>query len=180
MRVEAPGRGALDAQQRRQDPLAQALVTLGHDVLDLDAAGFGMSARQTHPMYQVAAGAQDFRDNLLEAEANHHLAHLIRELLDPGQAPNGEGRRHDRAKRVVPAADGHILDDVHRVHEIVAVRWEAYKESRAAAGYRVAVRGEAGPDVLGGKRIAKGLADVAEFDRTWPAEGLRHPHREPV
>ena len=139
-----------------------------------------MPVGQTHPVDQVDAGAQDVRDDLLEAEAEHQLAHLIRELLDPGQPPHGEGRGHDWPKRVVPAADGHILDDVHWVHEIVAVRREAHKEARAAAGHCVAVRGEAGPDVLGGERIAKGRADVAEFDRTGLAEGLRHPHRAPV
>src|SRR5207302_1093059 len=123
---------------------------------------------------------QDVRDDLLKAEAEHQLAHLIRELLDPGQTPNGKGRGHNRTKCVVPAADGHILDDVHRVHEIATIRREAHKEPRAAAGHRVAVRGEAGPYVLKGERIAKGRADVAEFDRTGLAESLRHPHRAPV
>src|SRR5207244_10238312 len=117
MRVVAPGRGGLDAQQRRQNPLAQALVTLGHDVLDLDATGLGMSIRQAHPVDQVAAGAQDVRDDLLEAEAEHQLAHLIRELLDAGQYPNGESLRHDRAKRVLPATDGDTLAHGTSVYE---------------------------------------------------------------
>src|SRR5207247_3843897 len=152
--------------QRWQDPLAQALITLGHDVLDFDAAGFWMPVGQTHPMDQVDTGAQDVRDDLLEAEAEHQLAHLIRELLDPGQPPHGEGRGHDWTKRIVPAADGHILDDVHWVHEIVAIRREAHKEARAAAGHRVAVRGEAGPDVLGGEGMAQGRAESGAVSRT--------------
>ena len=176
MGVERAGRGRFHPEQGGGDPLSQAGVRLGHDVLHLDDL-VPVTPGEVHPVNQFLPRRHDIRDDFLKAHPDHHVPYPVGHLFQSRQAPHRELGRHDRRELAIAPADRHVLHHVQRVHQIVPVGRNLHRDRPpvfAGAGF-IAVGQQRLPNPFCAERHAEGILNRLDRDGSGFLEVERCP-----